>query len=94
LAEPRIKNPKSQPLRTLAVTMIDETTQDLAVRHVLAELDACQTQLFLEEMARNADLRRFVTELRETAALMALSTLSKFPQREVLKRILAQISGR
>ncbi len=74
--------------------MIDETTQDLAVRHMLAELDDSQAQLFLEEVDRDEDLRRLVTELRETAALMALSTPSKFPQREVLKRILAQIAGR
>lgn len=74
--------------------MIDETTQDLAVRHALAELDDSQNQLFHEEMAHNEDLRHFVTDLCETATLMALSTPSKFPQMEVLKSILAQIKSR
>lgn len=73
--------------------MIDEAKQDLATKYVLGELDETTAVAFATELAQDAELRRFVSELHETAAELALAAPSKTPPPELLGRLLDRVHG-
>ncbi|HEY5751582.1 MAG TPA: anti-sigma factor [Chthoniobacterales bacterium] len=71
--------------------MIDEAKQDLAMQYVLGELDEQQSVRFQEELAHDEELERFVFEIHETVAEMALAPNLRTPPPRVLERVLEQI---
>lgn len=71
--------------------MIDDAKQDRATQYVLGELDEQESARFQEELAHDDDLQRFISEMHETAAEMALAANPRTPRPQVLERILDQI---
>lgn len=73
--------------------MIDAALQDLATRYVLRDLSDDEAAQFRSDLARDPELQRFVADLHEAIAELALSTPPKSPPPEVLAQILAKIRG-
>jgi anti-sigma-K factor RskA len=71
--------------------MIDEAKQDLATRYVLGELDSRQSSDFCAELADNEELVRFVSDLHESFADIALAAPPQYPPPQVLDRILRHL---
>ena len=71
--------------------MIDERQQELASLYALDLLAGAERTAFEAELGRDAELREFVRELRESTASLGLSAAQVAPPPELKARILAKI---
>ncbi|MDD5198937.1 MAG: hypothetical protein PHC88_03975 [Terrimicrobiaceae bacterium] len=71
--------------------MINEAKQDLATQYVLGQLEPEEEARLRAMLSGDPELQRFISELREAAAKMALATPPQTPPPELIRRILDQV---
>lgn len=71
--------------------MIDERLQELAALYALDLLEGAERAAFESELARDADLRRLVHDLRESSGTLALTAPQVPPPPELKARVLAAL---
>src|SRR5688572_6957149 len=69
--------------------MIDESQQDRAALYVLDLLEAVERSAFEADLHEDGKLQRLVSELRETAASLALSTPQITPSPDLKSRVMS-----